>query len=127
MKKLIIAIAATVTFAGCTTERIVVQQPEATTTLPPLPSTAPQSAEDIYIDAIIAEYPSVVNSLGRSFWIEFGDTVCSEIDNGMTLEQLAILSVEYDVDAAMLGFVTAAAIIAFCPHNQWFIDAATGA
>lgn len=112
--------------SGCGRTVVVERVVEATTTtqyIPPVPETG----DDAYINALVEQYPDVVNRMGRPTLIKFADLLCKEIDNGMTLEDLLLMSVEYGVDAEMLGFITASAVRNFCPHNQWFIDAAINA
>lgn len=126
MKKSVIFAGAAVAMllSACTVE---VPQSQPTPTNPPAPvqTNPPQiSMEDAYIEALNMEYPSVVAIYGRSWAIEFGQTICDSIDNGMTLAELAAFSVEYEVEPAMLGYITGLAIGAFCPDNEWFLAGA---
>lgn len=122
MKKIfaISAICLPLVLSSCGTKTIIV---EATTTTTEAPAV---SAEDAYFDVVLGSYPDVVNRNGRQWVIEFGNIVCDEIDNGMTLNQLLGM-VGADVDGALVGFMVRHAIIELCPRNQWFLDAAANA
>lgn len=106
--------------SACGTKTVIV---EATTTTTEAPS---KSAEESYFDIIRNAHPDVVNRNGRKWVIDFGNVVCEEIDNGMTLNQLLGM-VSGDVDGALVGFMVRHAILEICPRNQWFLDAAADA
>lgn len=121
MKKLLVATIAVIGLVGCTVE---VPQSDSSNdnSYTPAPQKSEQEIiEDTYLSLIYAEYPSV-RSMGDYSLLNLGRNLCSEIDNGMTLEQLAAMAIQYGVDAEMLGFITGSAIAAFCPWNSGFFD-----
>jgi hypothetical protein len=84
----------------------------------------PSNGENIYIRNIVDQYPGLLNKFGKPWLIDFAKTVCTEIDNGMTINDLLDMSRTADADAETVGYLTGEAIRNFCPENQWFIDAA---
>lgn len=127
MKKVLLVIASTIALTACGTRTVVVQQPVATTQPPVISQTPTTSADDMYIDAIIAERSSIVNQLGKNWLIEFGHAVCGSIDEGMTLTDLLNMASNTNADGATVGILVRLAILNICPSNQWFLDAAQNA
>lgn len=110
--------------SSCGTRAVVVEKTNETTTTTEY--VAPQSADDRYFGIVLDNYPHIVNRNGRQWVIDFGNTVCEEIDNGLTLEQLlGMLSA--NTDGELVGFMVRYAILELCPRNQWFLDAAADA
>lgn len=126
MKKALLALTSVIALGACTTERIVERVPDTpppAITTPLVPSASEKEA--LYMESIASEFPSVVNKFGKEFVLNFGYTVCEEIDRGMTIEDLLQMTSAYDVDPEMVGYMVGQAIRIFCPENQWFIDGAT--
>ncbi len=123
MKILAVAVVAALGLAGCAAEDTVSSDNETRdTTFVPAPTEESEtSSEDLYVELIRDEYYSVDNMNDYEL-VEFGKNMCSAIDDGLTVPGLAELALEYDVDAQMLGFITGAAIAAFCPRHSDFFD-----
>jgi hypothetical protein len=116
MKKLLVSVL--LILAGCSSGIRSVNKDNQfyempTTTLPEM------RASQMYLSVIYDEYPNV-RILGDEFFLDLGYLLCDQIDLGMTAIELALLSVDYDIDAVLLGFVTGAAITTFCPWNSDF-------
>jgi hypothetical protein len=94
------------------------QRPTDTTAYTP-PS---QSVEDIYLEVVYDEYPFLYSQMGDSAMLQFGRTMCDSIDEGMTMGELAMMAVAENADAEMVGFILGAAVYAFCPENEWFLN-----
>lgn len=112
-----------IALSACGTRTVVVEQVIATTTTVYEP-LQPSNGENIYIQNIVDQYPGLLNKFGKPWLIDFAKTVCTEIDNGMTINDLLDMSRTADADAETVGYLTGEAIRNFCPENQWFIDAA---
>jgi hypothetical protein len=84
------------------------------------PTTQALSMKDAYLQVIYDEYPSLMGNDG--LLIEFGYTVCDAIDEGMTLQDLTFIAIDANMDTYTIGYITGAAIMAFCSWNSWFID-----
>ena len=120
MKRLVISAIAIATLTGCTVESSDtrdsdVYQPAPRQTVPS------KTIDDIYLGLIYGEYPFVAQ-MGDRRVIQLAEDICKEIDNGMTVPQLAMMAMEYGVDAEMLGFITGAGISSYCPWNSSFFD-----
>lgn len=123
MKKVIAICAAGLFLASCGTKTVVVEKmpdtiPEPVVTQAPVKESPVQS----YMDNITDGYPSEVARLGKKIIVEFGYTVCEAIDNGLTVEDLAVMAMNNDVDVEFIGYLTGAAVRDLCPENQWFVD-----
>lgn len=81
-----------------------------------------QSVEDVYLDVIYDEYPFLYSQMGDSNLIQFGRIACDSIDEGMTIEELAMMAVDAYADPEMVGFIVGAAVYSFCPENEWFLS-----
>jgi hypothetical protein len=123
MKKLLALSMGIIALSACGTRTVVVEQVIATTTTVYEP-LQPSNGENIYIRNIVDQYPGLLNKFGKPWLIDFAKTVCTEIDNGMTINDLLDMSRTADADAETVGYLTGEAIRNFCPENQWFIDAA---
>lgn len=109
---------------SCGKETVVIREVPRDTAAPVI-TQAPVnsfSKEDLYITTLEDSYPQLMTQYGRTWLIEFGNTLCDAIDGGLTLSKLAEMSYDYDVDATQLGFITGAAITAFCPYNSGFFS-----
>ena len=126
MKKAIAIALIGVSLAGCGTRTVVVEKTTPPTTQPPV-TQPPISADDTFFQHVMNNYPTLVANQGRAWVLDFGYTLCSEIDGGMTFGQLARMGSSADVDLEMLGYITGEAIRNLCPRNQWFIDTASSA
>lgn len=85
-------------------------------------TTESYSMEDLYLDTVYSEYPYLQSAWGDSLLLEFGYLVCDSIDNGMTLQDLTLIALDAGAEPFMIGYLTGAAIPAFCAWNMWFID-----
>ena len=124
MKKLLALSMTIIALSACGTRTVVVEQAVAPTTTAVSETMHDEYGTDEYINNIVRMYPNLLNNLGKPWLIKFGQTVCMEVDNGMTIKDLINMTTQYDIDAEMVGFLTGEAIRNFCPENQWFIDAA---
>lgn len=122
MKKLSILCLAFIGLTGCTTETIKVVEKPADTYV----KESSEDKVDTYFQAVLDGFPDSVNIHGRKWIVDFGTIACDAIDEGMTLKDL-IGMVPAGSDGAFIGYMLRQAIINICPHNQWFIDAASGA
>lgn len=129
MKKLLLASLVILPLSACTSKTVYVtatteKQKETITTDAPHQEELSQSdINDVYIATIDSEYPWVKDALGgRSELIQFGKLVCQAIDEGSTLADFALMAIDNDIDPEMLGFMMGAAVIAYCPENEWFIN-----
>jgi hypothetical protein len=87
----------------------------------PVATAAPYvNIDDAYASVIEEMYPTEYNSMGRSFIIDFAKKACNAIDNGLTLEGLAMLAQQTQVDAGLVGALVGAGIPAYCPWNEGF-------
>ena len=123
MKKIIIITALSLCLIGCGTKTVVVEkEPEITS--PPITEqySGYTDDEETYLSVIDEQYPSVISSMGEKWVVDFGKIACSAIDDGLTLQGIAMLALENNVDPEMLGFLIGAAIPTFCPRNMWFIN-----
>jgi hypothetical protein len=103
--------------------------PESTTTTEMVTTTTEyvitQADKDLlFMEEITRVYPSFVSSLGKVTLIEVGTSLCSDIDNGLTIDQLVanIGSAGLGQWAGEFGYTFGVAIRVYCPENQWFID-----
>jgi hypothetical protein len=121
MKKILLATVAIIGLVGCTVEDTGSSDSfNNDNSYTPAPEPT-KSTDDIYLELLYAEYPGL-RSMGRTQLVQFGYNICTEIDNGMTLPQLALMGMEYGVDNEMLGFITGASIGAYCPWNESFFE-----
>lgn len=122
LRTLVGASIATISLVGCAGETVVIERevPATSQANDVLPQ---KSIEDIFVDTVADEYPQALAN-GRQWLIKFGNTICEAIDNGLTIAALAAMAVESGVDANMVGYITGAAVIAFCPENEWFLNSA---
>jgi hypothetical protein len=123
MKKLVVLAIAVIGLVGCAVEDTssLDNETEDTTSISTPTEESQISDEDTYVELIREKYFSVDNMSDYEL-IEFGQNMCSAIDDGLTVPGLAALAVEYEVDAEMLGFITGAATAAFCPRHSDFFD-----
>lgn len=127
MKKVIAISLLSLSLGACGTRTVVVEKVSPTIPQTEAPPITEAYGVDNYIANVVARYPNLLNNLGRQWLINYANTTCDSIDSGMTLSDLADMSVSNNVDASMVGFLTGEAIRNFCPRNQWFIDAAANA
>jgi predicted small lipoprotein YifL len=125
MKKALAIALVGISLAGCGTKTIVVA-PSTTEQVTTTTADA-VSREDTFFQNVMNNYPTLVANQGRAWVIDFGHTLCSEIDGGMTFGQLARMGASANIDLEMLGYITGEAIRNLCPRNQWFIDTASSA
>lgn len=78
----------------------------------------------ILITEMTSTYPAFVSALGKPTLIDLGKSICTDIDGGLTFDQLSanISSAGLDQWAGELGYLFGVAIPVYCPENQWFID-----
>lgn len=103
--------------------------PESTTTTEMVTTTTEyvmtQADKDLlYMEEITRVYPSFVAALGKATLIEVGTSLCEDIDNGLTFDQLVanVGSAGLSDWAGEFGYTFGVAIRVYCPQNQWFID-----
>lgn len=122
MKKLLALAGAGILLVGCGSKTVyVTETTKPVTTLPITTTTQSYSPEDLYLTVITSEYPQL-NSLGDSYLLELGYTLCDSIDEGMTLTEFALVVVDMGIDEYMMGYIGGAAIEAFCPWNRDFFN-----
>jgi hypothetical protein len=125
MKKILISAVAIIALTGCavgdTGSSNSSNNNGNSTYTPAPPQNNVQSTDDIYVGLIRSEYRTLRNMSDYDL-INFGKTLCSSIDDGLTLPGLALLAVKYGVDTEMLGFIAGAAVAAYCPYNRGFFD-----
>jgi len=119
--KLLTAAAVLLIIAGCTSNKTA-----ETTTTTSTTTTVAVSGTEKFFQAVIDEYPQLINNNGRAWVIQFGETACGAIDEGMSLTDLLNM-IGAETDGAMVGYIIRHAILNMCPHNQWFLDAAASA
>lgn len=127
MKKISVAlISLSAIMVGCGTKTVVVEKAPDTTPAPVITNPPPKASPiQEYMDSITVMYPSEVARMGEKLITDFAYTVCDAIDNGLTVEGLALMAMQNDVDVEFIGFLTGAAIRHICPDNQWFVDSIT--
>ena len=87
------------------------------------PYTPPtQSMDELYLQTVYDEYPYLYTQMGDTQLLQFGSLVCDAIDEGMTIAELAMMAVDSYADPEMVGFIVGAAVVAFCPENEWFLS-----
>lgn len=127
MKKLIIAVSV-IFLSACTTERVVIERvQETTTTVQTNESSQDEYFEDQYLQGVTGDFPSEIARLGKVKAIQLGYYVCQAIDEGTTIQELVDITMESSVDPGFIGSVIREAVHNFCPNNQWFIDSALNA
>jgi hypothetical protein len=124
MKKVLVATLGVLMLSACGTKTVVVAP---STTEPTSTTISTVSSEDTFFQHVMDNYPTLVANKGRVWVVDFGYTLCSEIDGGMTFGDLAQMGSSANVDLEMLGYITGEAIRNLCPKNQWFIDTASSA
>ena len=128
MKKAITGLAITTAMFGLASCTVEVKESSNTpkTTSAPRETSAPvQSTDDIYITFLESEYPGVTYMFGgRAELITLGKTMCQAIDEGMTIESLALMVMEYGHDPLMIGTILGAAVYSYCPENEWYVNQA---
>lgn len=86
------------------------------------PAEAPSSSvEDRYIDFIREEIPGASDRTDAQL-ISGGKGLCRQLDNGVTMDQLAIAASLKGFDIQELGFTTVAAVNSFCPQHRDLLD-----
>lgn len=141
MKKIIIALTATLTLAACGSKTVYVVDttPEsvstdAPTTTRPKPATTPAptlppannytSDEDLYISGVYSMYPRTIY-LSDYELLNIAYTVCDTLDTGVSLDTVvAIIAANMPATNDMAEFVSAilaSAIYNICPQHIWQI------
>jgi hypothetical protein len=118
--KLLALAAASIILVGCGSKSSTDTTTTTTTT------TLAKGGVDGYFNEVLNAYPNAINIHGRNWIIEFGQVSCGAIDEGMSLNDLLNM-VPAGADGELVGFMIRHAILNICPHNQWFIDAASRA
>lgn len=127
MKRILAVAIAGLALSSCTTEtvRVIEQTPSTTEYIPP--ATQAVNPEQNYLNGLSADYPGEVSYLGKAKTIELGRLMCQAIDEGTTIQDLALMATTNNVDAGFIGAVVRESVENFCPENQWFIDSALNA
>ena len=135
VKKIIVAIFATLLITACGSRTVVIER-EATTTQPEVTNPAPEtttapvetqpamSADDKFIAGIMADYSWVVNKLGKVDLVKLGYLICGAIDEGTSFEDFVTMMYNSGIDGGVMGSLLREAVWNFCPNNQWFLDSA---
>jgi hypothetical protein len=112
---------ATSLFSACTVE--VKENTETTATTGAPPVTAAPSDADLFVEYLESEYPGVSSMFGGSTQlVVLGRTMCDAIDEGMTIDELALIIMESGSDMQMVATILATAIYYFCPENEWYVN-----
>lgn len=116
MKRFIAVIFVALLISGCGTTKVNTTQPVVTQ------SQGSDSSinEQAFVLAITNEYPELAGHDAQL--IELGHGACELIDSGATLDDFTGIANDAGFDVGTYGFIVGAAISAFCPENQSFID-----
>lgn len=119
MKKMITALMIGTLLTGCAIE----ESGTTAITTSPTPDTAwTASGDDIYLATVKMEYPAINATLSDQWLLEFADTTCAAMDEGMTIEELAIMVIQEEVDPTLIGYLMGAAVYSFCDRHSGFFD-----
>lgn len=88
------------------------------TTAPTIPA---MSDEQIFLSVIYDEYPQY-QYLGDAYFLKLGQLLCDSIDEGLTPVDLALMAMDMNIDAVLLGYVVGASTSTFCPWNNDFFQ-----
>lgn len=66
----------------------------------------------------------MITQNGEAWMLDLGHLICDAIDEGMTLNELASMTLVAGADPTAVGIVAGSAITLFCPENSWFLDQA---
>lgn len=125
MKTLVATALAIASLTGCTIEATV------PTTEAPAPSNTQdygdpgvvEGSDDLaFLSIIKSEYPFLESEFSDAWLIDLGWTICGAIGEGLDLAGLAAMAVDGDMDPEMVGYITGAAIGAYCPQFSDFFD-----
>lgn len=78
----------------------------------------------LFMEDLTSQYPAFVKTMGKAALIDLAKTLCTDIDNGTTIDDLTTMIIDAGLEsvAGELGYTFGAAIRIYCPENQWFID-----
>ena len=103
--------------------------PESTTTTEMVTTTTEyvltEADKDLlFMNDLTSEYPLFVKTMGKAALIDLAKTLCTDIDNGTTIDDLTTMIMDAGLGAVAgeLGYTFGVAIRVYCPENQWFID-----
>ena len=120
MKKLLGIMGASILLIGCGSKTVYVTETTVSVDTQPAPMQT-TTDEDLYLSVITSEYPQL-NTLGDSYLLNLGYTMCNAIDEGMTLVDFGLMVIGMGIDEYMMGYIGGAAIQAFCPWNSDFFN-----
>jgi hypothetical protein len=132
MNKLISVVIASFILVSCGKETVI---REVLVTLPPntveettttttkyVPPSRNKFDEYLYD---LKEYSGQANTLDDSFLIEFGSTVCSAFDKGVSLNEVVELLSEYssgDYDDKLYAGIIMSAVVNICPEHRALVE-----
>lgn len=76
-----------------------------------------QDRRDAYISVVRDNVPETAGS-SDALLLDVGYAVCSDLDNGATLQDFVFLSMELEIDPSSMGEIIGASVIAFCPEHE---------
>jgi len=92
------------------------------TTVTPTVETSPEVnwevIDELNLKEIQKMYPKEYELYGRQGILDLGNSACNSVDYGMTVDGLAELSLDYGVDAGLLGAIFGLWIPTYCPDNE---------
>ena len=74
--------------------------------------------DELNLKEIQKMYPKEYELYGRQGILDLGNSACNSVDYGMTVDGLAELSLDYGVDAGLLGAIFGLWIPSYCPENE---------
>jgi hypothetical protein len=74
--------------------------------------------DELNLKEIQKRYPKEYELYGRQGILDLGNSACNSVDYGMTVDGLVELSLDYGVDAGLLGEIFGLWIPAYCPENE---------
>lgn len=84
------------------------------------------SSDDIYLSVVRDMYPDESAEFTDSELLELGNAVCSDLDNGSTFYDIALIFLSQDEPWPTIGGgVTGAAVASFCPEYTDEMEAFT--
>lgn len=111
-------------------ERTATPAPQVTVTATATPTPTPtetetysppvsMSKDDIMYAAV---EPKLNGYYKKKDVIELGHLSCKALDQGMTLTDLTLMTMETGMDAADVGIIVGASVAAFCPEHKDTIE-----
>lgn len=73
------------------------------------------SERDVYLETIQTEFP-VLNGVDEQSLVDLAENTCGLLDTGGTVYDVFDIANESGMDPEMSGYITGAAIAAYCPE-----------